>query len=101
MDRLAKQWRSALEHSASPPRRDAAAWAVIDVLPGYPYITAPIATTAIGRSKPQVYEAVEQLRAAGVLIPAGKAGRAAAYEAAGLLALLGAIERGDLGTDRD
>jgi Fic family protein len=94
--RLGTQWRSALENTASPPRRDAAAWAIIDILPGYPYITAPIAAAAIQRSKPQVYEAVEQLGAAGVLRAAGKAGRAAVYEADGLLALLAALDRGDL-----
>jgi Fic family protein len=92
---LGMQWRSALENTASPPRRDAAAWAIIDILPGYPYITAPIAAAATQRSKPQVYEAVEQLRAAGVLMAAGKAGRAVVYEADGLLALLAALERGD------
>lgn len=94
--RLGEQWRSALGNTGSPPRRDATAWAIIDILPGYPYITAPIAAAATHRSKPQVYEAVEQLRAAGVLLPAGKAGRAAVYEPDGLLALLAALELGDL-----
>jgi Fic family protein len=97
--RLGEQWRSALANTVSPPRRDAAAWAIIDTLPGYPYITAPIAAAATRRSKPQVYEAVEQLQGAGVLRAAGKAGRAAVYEADGLLALLAALERGDLTED--
>ena len=64
--------------------------------PGYPYITAPIAAAETQRSKPQVYEAIQQLQTAGVLASAGKAGRAAVYEADGLLALLAALERGDL-----
>jgi Fic family protein len=34
---------------------------------------------AVQRSKPQVYAAIEQLVAAGVLVPAGKAGRTQVY----------------------
>jgi predicted DNA-binding transcriptional regulator AlpA len=69
---------------------------LIEILPAYPYITAPIAIAATGRSRPQVYEAVEQLTAAGVLRPVGMAGRAQVYESAGLLELLEGLERGDL-----
>jgi Fic family protein len=97
--RLAEKWRSAIGRATSPPRRDAAAWAIIDILPAHPYITAPIAAAATRRSKPQVYNAIEVLQAAGVLRPAGKAGRAAVYEADGLLALLAALERGDFSED--
>ena len=93
--RLTESWRRLLEESGRP-RRDAAAWALIQILPAYPYITAPVAIAATGRSRPQVYEAVEQLAAAGVLRPAGTAGRAQVYESAGLLELLEGFERGDL-----
>ena len=51
-------------------------------------ITAPIAAAAVQRSKPQIYAAIELLASAGILIPAGKAGRAQVYEAAGLLDLI-------------
>jgi Fic family protein len=91
---LSEEWRRALEQHENAPRRDAAAWAVIDILPAYPYVAAPIAAAATGRSRPQVYEAIEQLVSAGVLVPAGKAGRAQVYEAAGLLDLLVGLERG-------
>ena len=94
--RLGEDWRTAVANTASPPRRDATAWAIIDILPGHPFITAPIAAAATQRSRPQVYEAIDQLQAAGVLATAGKAGRAAVYEANGLLALLAALERGDI-----
>jgi hypothetical protein len=57
-------------------------------------ITAPIAAAAVQRSKPQVYAAIEQFVAAGVLVSAGKAGRTQVYEAAGLIDLISALERG-------
>ena len=41
--RLGERWRSAIKSAKNPPRRDAAVWAIIDILPGYPYITAPSA----------------------------------------------------------
>ena len=93
--RLTESWRRSLE-AARRPRRDAAAWVLIEMLPAYPFITASMAIAASGRSRPQVYEAVEQLAAAGVLRPAGHAGRAQVYESAGLLELLERLERGEL-----
>lgn len=91
---LSEEWRRALAQHASSPRRDAAAWAVIDILPAYPYLAAPIAAAATGRSRPQVYQAIEQLVSAGILVPAGQAGRAQVYEASGLVDLLQGLERG-------
>jgi len=37
-------------------------------------MTAPVAAAATGRSRPQVYRAIEQLETAGVLIPARRPG---------------------------
>jgi hypothetical protein len=51
-------------------------------------------SSAVQRSKPQVYAAIEQLVAAGVLVLAGKAGRTQVYEVAGLIDLISALERG-------
>jgi Fic family protein len=87
-------WRSMLRESHGHVRSDAAAWAIIDVLPAHPMITAPIAAAAVQRSKPQVYVAIEQLAAAGVLTPAGKAGRTQVYEAAGLIDVISELESG-------
>jgi Fic family protein len=89
-----ERWRSMLRDSQTHVRSDAAAWAIIAVLPAHPMITAPIAAAAVQRSKPQVYAAIEQLVAAGVLVSAGKAGRTQVYEAAGLIDLISALERG-------
>ncbi|MGH7539469.1 MAG: Fic family protein, partial [Gemmatimonadota bacterium] len=55
VERLTEQWRAELAASADAPRSDAAAWAIIDVLPAHPMIMAPVAAAAIDRSRPQVY----------------------------------------------
>src|SRR5690606_17565820 len=43
---LAASWRASLSTSSKAPRAGAAAWAIIDVLPGHPIITAPVAAVA-------------------------------------------------------
>ncbi len=94
--RLNAEWRAKLRSRPRPPRSDAAAWALMDVLPAYPVITAPVAAAACGRSKPQVYEAIEQLQTAGVLVPLSASRRNRSWEADGLLDLLERLEAGQL-----
>lgn len=93
---LSARWRAKLEAAATRPRADAVAWVLIDVLPAYPVITAPVAAVATSRSKPQVYEALEQLQAAGVLVPLSDSRRNRSWEAEGLLDLLERLEAGAL-----
>lgn len=93
---LTAQWRSHLVTSVGQLRADAAAWAVIDVLPAHPVITAPIATEATRRSKPQIYQAMRQLVDAGVLGPLSASPRNQSWEAVGLLDLMARLEAGDL-----
>ncbi len=93
---LSAAWRAKLSAKPNPPRSDAAAWAVIDILPGYPVITAPVAAAATGRSRPQIYEGLEQLQAAGVLASLSAARRNRSWEADGLLGLLEQLEDGQL-----
>jgi hypothetical protein len=69
---------------------------VIGILPGYPVITAPVAAAAARRSKPQIYEAIDQLEAAGVLAPLSRSRRNRSWEAAGLLDLVERLESGEL-----
>jgi DNA-binding IclR family transcriptional regulator len=88
-------WRERLAAAPDTPRADAAAWAIIDVLPAHPIVTASVAAAAIGRSKPQVYQALEQLEAAGVLERASKGRRNRSWEAAGLLDLIASLEAGE------
>jgi hypothetical protein len=94
VQRLTAEWRERLRAFASP-RSDAAAWAVIDVLPGHPVITSARALAETGRAKSAVHHAIEQLVAAGVLEPLSTTKRNRAWEASGLLDLLERLEAGE------
>jgi hypothetical protein len=59
-------------------------------------ITAPVASAATGRSKPQVYQALETLEGAGVLLPLTQSRRNRSWEAAGMLDLIAGLEAGEL-----
>jgi Fic family protein len=95
VEELSEDWRTALRDLPAPPRSDAAAWAIIDVLPAHPIITAPVAAAATGRAKPRVYQGLETLEEAGVLLPLTKKRRNQSWEAQGLLALLEGLEAGE------
>jgi Fic family protein len=96
VEALKARWRERLAALEDAPRADAAAWAVIDVLPAHPMITAPVAAVAAGRSKPPIYQAFAQLQAAGVLVPLSQSARNRSWEAEGLLDLLAGLEEGRL-----
>ena len=86
-EELTEEWTQ--ERPAGPdPRSDAAAWAVIDVLVGYPVVTVGVAVAATGRTKPAVGAAIDRLVEAGVLVPLSASRRNRAWEAAGLLDLV-------------
>ena len=91
---LLADWRDRLR-KVSTLRADAAAWAVIDVLPAHPVITAPVAAAASGRSRGPIYQALDQLQTAGVLIPLATSKKNQSWEASGLLELLEALEAGE------
>jgi Fic family protein len=93
---LAERWKEQLRASPSAPRADAAAWRLIEALPGHPAITTGVAIEVTGRSRPQVLLAIEQLVAAGVLVPLSGNRRNAAWEAVGLLDLIVQLELGHL-----
>ena len=93
---LVAAWREQLAATPSAPRADAAAWALIDVLPAHPLITAPVAAAATGRSKPPVYQAIRELEEAGVLEPLSTSRRNQTWEAVGLFDLLAGLEAGRL-----
>lgn len=90
---LQEEWRSQLRDHADL-RADAAAWAVIDKLPGHPVITVPVATAVTGRSKSSTAVAVDQLVDAGILLPLSESKRNRAWEVRGLLDLLAELEAG-------
>ena len=86
-------WRTQLRE-ASNPRADAAAWAVIDILPAHPIITVPVAVTGTKRTKPAVANGIDELERAGILDRLGVSARNRAWEAAGLLDLIVELEDG-------
>ena len=86
-------WRQWLGDGADP-RADAAAWAVIGILPALPVITAPVAAAATGRAKAAIHQAMKQLEACGVLSPLSASKRNRSWEAVGLLDLLERLESG-------
>ncbi len=92
---LTERWRAMLR-AASDPRADAAAWAIIDLLPAHPVINAAIAGAVTGRAKAAVHNAMGQLADAGVLAPVAGGRRNRWWEAAGLLDLIADLEVGDL-----
>jgi Fic family protein len=95
VEALREEWRSRLTAAAYHPRSDAAAWAIIDVLPAHPIITGPVAVATTGRAKSQVYEGLALLERHGILQPLGAAKRNRAWEADGLLPLIEMMESGD------
>ncbi len=91
--RLQEGWRERLRAQAAP-RSGAAAWSLIEILPAHPVVTVAIGAAATGRTRPAVNQAVRILEAAGVLIPLTTGRRNRAWEAQGLLELLGDLEAG-------
>ncbi|MGH7718119.1 MAG: hypothetical protein ACREON_04655 [Gemmatimonadaceae bacterium] len=91
---LRERWRHQLAALPSTPRADAAAWAVIEILPAHPLITAAVAVAATGRAKAAIYQAFAQLKKAGVLLALSDARRNLTWEAAGLLDLIVLLEAG-------
>jgi hypothetical protein len=93
--KLDLRWRKQLTKGAAP-RADAAAWAIMDVLPAHPMISAPVAAAATGRAKAAIYQAISQLEDAGVLLPVSRSLRNQIWEVAGLLDLQADFESGRL-----
>lgn len=59
-------------------------------------VSAPVATAVTGRAKSRVYEAIDQLVGAGVLLPLSEGRRNRWWEAARLLDLIVRLEAGEL-----
>jgi Fic family protein len=92
---LQERWRDQLRAGPNP-RSDAAAWALIDVLPAHPVLTVAVGVVATGRTKPAVNQAVVQLEESGVLEPLTTSERNRAWEATRLLDLLASLEAGEV-----
>ncbi len=90
---LQERWRAQLKEKVNP-RSDAAAWALIEVLPAHPVLTLPVGVAATGKSKPAVNGAIPDLVAAGILHPLSQSERNRAWEASELLDLIVDLEAG-------
>jgi Fic family protein len=90
--KLRDHWRAQLAALPSAPRADAAAWSVIDILPANPMVSSAVAAAATGRARSQIYQAIEQLQAAGVLVPLSESRRNQSWEAVGLIDLIEGME---------
>jgi hypothetical protein len=90
---LQEDWRRQL--GRIDPRSDAAAWSVIDILPGSAVITVSAAIAGTGRSRPAAAHALDQLTQCGVLLPLTESPRNRSWEAAGLLDLIVGLEEGE------
>ena len=91
--RLMDEWRRKLSEGAAP-RSDAAAWAVIAVLPAHPVLTSRVAANVTGRAKASIHQALGQLTDCGVLEPLSESKRHQSWEGVGLLDLLEGLEAG-------
>jgi Fic family protein len=92
---LQADWRDRVR-ARSALRADATAWMIIDLMPAHPMISAPVISAVTGRARSSVYEAIEQLVGAGVLIPLSGNRRNRWWEADGLLDLIARLESGHL-----
>lgn len=91
---LQERWRNQLRATKGALRADATAWAIINLLPAHPMISAPVAGAVTGRAKSRIYEGIDQLVQAGVLLPLSEGRRNRWWEAAGLLDLVTRLESG-------
>jgi hypothetical protein len=83
---LQDEWRKQV--TSLRLRSDAAAWLIIDALPGHPIISQPVAVMATARSRPAVQQGIDQLVDVGVLAPLSGSKRNRQWEARGLLDLI-------------
>jgi Fic family protein len=97
---LREAWRERLATRLDAPRADAAVWAIVDILPGHPMITAAVALALTGRAKARVYEGIAQLEAVGVLRPMSSGRRNRIWEVDGVLDLVAQLEEGRLPAGR-
>ncbi|MCX6430946.1 MAG: Fic family protein, partial [Actinobacteria bacterium] len=93
VEALQERWRDALTASSNP-RSDAVAWKLLEILPGLPIITVPVATAAVQRTKVVVGEGLKQLEEAGILARLSSAESARTWEATELLNLISDLEAG-------
>jgi Fic family protein len=94
VEELRAGWKAKLQGSSPGIRADATVWRILEILPGHPMITVPVAAAATHRGKTVVHEAVQSLENAGILLPLSSSRRNRTWEAAGLLDIVAELEAG-------
>jgi Fic family protein len=87
--RVQEEWRGNL----GKVRRDAAVLSVIELLPKFPIVTAAVAESEIGRSRPVTIEALDRLRSIGALTRHSNQKKGDSWEAKDLFRLLDEFEK--------
>ena len=93
VDALVASWRERVDARVGSPRADAALWALLDLLPAAPLVTARSAVELTGRSERAIDGALTQLVKAGVLKQVGGRIRYRLFEAEGVFDLVTDTER--------
>lgn len=88
VEALRARWREQLNGL----RSDAAAWKLLDEIPGRPVLTAPSVAELLGISPPAANRALKQLQDRGIITPLNERKWGRAWEAAELLSLVDAFE---------
>jgi Fic family protein len=101
VDARVEEWRARLAATATPPRSDAAAWALLPWLPASPLLTATSAAALTGRSPRAIDGALAQLVEAGILRQVRGRVRYRVYEATGVFDLVTDAERALASPARD
>jgi hypothetical protein len=101
VDARVEEWRTRLAATATPPRSDAAAWALLPWLPASPLLTATSAAALTGRSPRAIDGALAQLVEAGILRQVRGRVRYRVYEATGVFDLVTDAERALASPARD
>ena len=96
VDTLRGRWREQLEGL----RSDAAAWKLLDELPGRPVLTAPSVGKLLEISPPAANRALQQLQERSIITPLNEKKWGRAWEASELLSLVEAFERRVAGSRR-
>ena len=101
VDALVASWRERVDARVGSPRADAALWALLDLLPAAPLVTARSAVELTGRSERAIDGALTQLVKAGVLKQVGGRIRYRLFEAEGVFDLVTDTERALASPQRD
>lgn len=89
---LQQRWRDQLRAAAHVPEDEGVAWAIVELLPARPIISASVAAAGTDRPAALVSRGIAELVAAGVLMPLVEGRQDQRWEAVGLLDLVAQVD---------